>query len=175
MTFAGRQVTLSVRAVQFSTPALLSPCPGAAVVLLHFPQLSLAAGLGEIIPAHIFVHAGGWITIPVKRGSLLTKFPAENGPGDEFPPWRHLRPCFPTGTPNSTQGPAVTGPRLHSQLGACAGALQGRIHPAWALLLHWKWFRALHFLLFAHKTAISDSRVPFLKEIPNLLSEYLMS
>lgn len=97
-----------------------------------------------------------------------------------FPPWRHLRPCVPTGTPNSTQGPA--GAALLSLVPDCTPSLvlvQGLFKAGFtqpgALLLQWKWFRALHFLLFAHKTAISDSRVPFLKEIPNLLSEYLMS
>lgn len=41
---------------------------GAAEVLLHFPQLSLAAE-GEIIPAHtgLLVDAGGLIIIPVNE------------------------------------------------------------------------------------------------------------
>lgn len=44
-----------------------------------------------------------------------------------------------------------------------------------SLLLLWKHFRALNFLLFAYQAAISDSMISFVKEIPNLRSEYLMS
>jgi len=38
------------------------------------------------------------------------------------------------------------------------------------LLLQWKYFRALNFLLFTHNIAISDSTMSFIREIPNLQS-----
>lgn len=70
-------------------------CSGSAALLS-------AAGLGEIIPPHILVDAGGLITIPVKRGSLVEpNSQVRMALRMSFPPWRHLRPCVHTGTSNS--------------------------------------------------------------------------
>lgn len=50
------------------------------------------------------------------------------------------------------------------------GIFQAGFSEAGSLLLQWKYFSALNFLLVAHKIAISDSVMSFIKEIPNLQS-----